>query len=355
LAIEAGRLVNFKPFDGHRPGNFEASSGGQMAGRAEFLYAEIKDRQAIDALIDEPEDGHLDCKEWPNKEKEGHEMFAKAVCGLTNSAGGVLVIGMRAKSQGAGEPDVITEIAPVPDTSQLRSRLLTLAGQLVEPPIVGIETREIAEADGSKSGFVIVFVPRSEGPPHRSRKDSRFYIRVGSVTLPMEYWQIEDRFGSRPHPKLELILDAHQPFYNTHERGALRRFVLGLVNSGLGIAKFPAVQFKIALGLSLAIGIDGRSPGIRQRPSESEWIIFGGGVDDVIYPGQRLMITKLIQYGENKGLQGTILTPGARRTTQTRFVFREIRFTCEISCEGCRTETAEKIVPETDLVVDRDI
>ena len=68
-----------------------------------------------------------------------------------------------------------------------------------------METREIVETVGSKSGFVIVFVPRSEGPPHRSRKDSRFYIRVGSVTLPMEYWQIEERFGSRPIQNLSYI------------------------------------------------------------------------------------------------------------------------------------------------------
>ena len=71
-----------------------------MAGRAEFLYGELKDRAAIDGLIGEPEDGHLDCKEWPAKEKDAHEMLAKGVCGLTNSDGGVLVIGMRASREG---------------------------------------------------------------------------------------------------------------------------------------------------------------------------------------------------------------------------------------------------------------
>src|SRR5271154_4333601 len=109
-----------------------------MAGRADFLYREIADRAAIDRLIGEPEDGHLDCKEWPAKEKDGHEMLAKAVCGLTNSDGGILVIGMKAKQQKPGDPDVINGVAPVLDTSHVESRILTLIGNLVEPGIVGI-------------------------------------------------------------------------------------------------------------------------------------------------------------------------------------------------------------------------
>ncbi len=308
-----------------------------MAGRAEFLYSEIDDRAAIDALIGEPEDGHLDCKEWPAKEKDGHEMLAKAVCGLANSDGGVLVFGLRAKQQKPGDPDVITDIAPVPDTSHLRSRILTLIGNLVEPGIIGIETREICEAPGSKSGFIVVFVPESEGTPHRSRKDSRFYVRVGSITLPMEYWQIEDRFGSRPHPNLGLHLEAVSIGLETF-RSPTRFFRIGLANAGTGIAKFPGVLFKSS-GLSLdTYGIDGNlNFGIRLRPSESDWIVFGGGVDDVIYPGQTVMIAKLKQRGEDVGVNGiptTMVPYRQNRQIMTRFVFREFNFMCEISCEG---------------------
>ncbi|MGP8173614.1 MAG: helix-turn-helix domain-containing protein [Terracidiphilus sp.] len=327
-----------------------------MAGRGEFLYGELNDRAAIDGLINEPEDGHLDCKEWPAKGKDAHEMLAKAICGLTNSDGGVLVIGMQAKSQRSGAPDVITDFAPVPDTSQVRSRILTLVGNLVEPPIVGVESREIAETIGSKSGFVIVFVPRSEGPPHRSRKDSRFYIRVGSVTLPMEYWQIEERFGSRPHARLELYLEQRFIGLDAY-RKPTRSFVLGLTNSGAGIAKFPGVLFERSLGLSVnSFGIDGSFQfGIRLRPSESGWIIFGGGVDDVIYPGQTVMIAKLEQDGQSvgiKGIPGHIQIAAGGREIKARYVFKELHFRCEISCEGCQTSTVEKVIPEADSIVD---
>jgi hypothetical protein len=327
-----------------------------MAGRAEFLFAEIVDRAAIDALIGEPEDGHLDCKEWPTKEKDGHEMLAKGVCGLSNSDGGVIIIGMRAKQQKTGDPDVITNIAPVSDARHVQSRILTLVGNLVEPPIIGLETRVIYEDAGLKSGFIVVFIPRSDGPPHRSRKDSRFYIRVGSITLPMEYWQLEERFGSRPHPKLQLHLEARQLGKDMYQR-PVRHFVLGLTNTGPGIAKFPAVLFSRSLGLEVdKFGIDGNGGfGIRMRPSEGSWIVFGGGVDDVIYPGQTLMIAKLYQSGHNVGIAGipaNVLAFAGGREIKARYVFKELHFVCELFCDGSQTSGVAANFPEDALIVD---
>ena len=106
------------------------------------------------------------------------------------------------------EPDLVESAAPVADTSAVKSRILDLVGQLVEPRIEGVQAIEVNEPTGSRSGFVVVFVPASEGPPRRSRKDWKFYQRIGSGTFPMEYFQIEERFGKRPPPKLELYLES---------------------------------------------------------------------------------------------------------------------------------------------------
>jgi hypothetical protein len=64
----------------------------------------------------------------------------------------------------------------VADTSAVKSRILDLIGQLVEPGIDGIEAVEVRESTDSKSGFVIVHIPASEGLPRRSRKDWKFYL-----------------------------------------------------------------------------------------------------------------------------------------------------------------------------------
>ena len=312
-----------------------------MLGRAEQLFTNLQTVEAITALIGQPEDAHFDCKVWATNEDEAQKTLAKAACGLTNAEGGVLVIGMRARSTSKDEADVVESAVPVSDTSLVKSRVLTLIGNLVEPGIVGLHAVEVRDRKNSTSGFVVVYVPSSEGSPRRSRKDWKFYQRIGSGTFPMEYFQIEERFGKRPHPKLELYLELETIRQDTYEpRRPVRLFVLGLINSGSEIAKFPSIRFKRACGLTVdSFGIDGcRGFGISPRPSESEWFAFRGGVDEVIYSGETMKITKLIQQGENQGV--------ASYRSETQWMFKALSFSCEISCDGAPTVVFEKSIHE---------
>ena len=165
---------------------------------AELLFDRLQNPGAIRSLVGESEDLHFDCKEWPSNDGDAQKVFAKAACGLTNAEGGVIVVGMKARAVSREEPDLVDSPAPVPDTSAVKSRILDLVGQLVEPFIEGIRVAEVNETVGSKAGFVIVLVPESEGLPRRSRKDWKFYLRIGSETVPMEYFQIAEMFGKRP-------------------------------------------------------------------------------------------------------------------------------------------------------------
>jgi hypothetical protein len=167
----------------------------------------------------------------------------------------------------------------------------------------------------------------------------------------MEYWQIEDRFGSRPHPKLELHLEMRSIDANPYQT-IVRPFALGLTNVGRGLAKFPGVTFKRSLGFAVdTFGIDGNHQfGICKRPSEHDWIIFGGGVDDVIYPGQTLMIAKLFQYGHIAGVPVTKPLLRSSERKPVRLVFTELLFLGEISCEGCQSTKVEKTFPADNYV-----
>ena len=87
-----------------------------MAGRAEFLYASLTDRNAIDVLIGEPEDGHLDCKEWPAKEKrrprdvrEGYMRARELGWGRPHPK----ACGLNRRRPNDPDPDVITAAVPV--------------------------------------------------------------------------------------------------------------------------------------------------------------------------------------------------------------------------------------------------
>jgi|SRR5580658_3084373 hypothetical protein len=322
-----------------------------MSERGKELFDRLRSAELIKGLIGQSEDVHFDCKEWPVKDEGAQKVFAKATCGLTNAEGGVLIVGMKARAVSKDEPDLVDSAKPVADTSAVKSRILDLVGQLVEPGIEGVQTAEVNDPPGSKSGFVTVYIPASEGSPRRSKKDWKFYLRIGSGTFPMEYFQIEERFGKRPPPQLELYLEPDGfERYHFAPLEPVRSFVLGLTNLGAGIAKFPSIRFRRSSGLVVNhFGINGSMGfGLPQRPSENEWTAFRGGVDEVIYPGEILGITKLIQHGQDTGndprpqVQGNVYV---EPSSHTQWVFNASTFQCEISCEGTPTKTVEQTIP----------
>jgi hypothetical protein len=265
---------------------------------------------------------------------------------------------MKASSKPKDQPDVIEAPVPVTDTRLVKSRVLDLVGKNVEPGIIGIDVREIPDGLGPHSGFVAVFVPPSEGRPRRSLVDSKFYQRIGSITLPMQYFQIEERFGARPHPRLEFVWEEKGFGGNIYTPIPGRELVIGLRNSGLGIAKFPSIWFQRSLGLAVnSFGIDGNGGfGLVQAPTESELIAFRGGVNDVVHPDQTVKIAILVQQGTNVRIQGI---PAAEypaiiqgnRETHHRWVFKPIPFKCHISCEGMETKAVEVTIPEAAIIV----
>ena len=304
---------------------------------AELLFDRLQNPGAIRSLVGESEDLHFDCKEWPSNDGDAQKVFAKAACGLTNAEGGVIVVGMKARAVSREEPDLVDSPAPVPDTSAVKSRILDLVGQLVEPFIEGIRVAEVNETVGSKAGFVIVLVPESEGLPRRSRKDWKFYLRIGSGTVPMEYFQIAEMFGKRPRPQLELYLEPTGKIGPApYDQVPHRFFWLGLSNVGRGLGKFPGIRFKRASsGLTVStFGLDGNGGfGLPMRPSDGEWILFRGGVDDVIYPSSTLKITQLLQRYSSGDPRNDVA------------IFDSVDFTAEISCEGVPNTTNQKIIP----------
>lgn len=205
----------------------------------------------------------------------------------------------------------------------------------------------------------MIFVPASDGPPRRSKVDGRFYVRIASGTLPMEFFQIEERFGRRPNPKLTLSIEVSNMMMDPpgHDGGAMRRLTFGLKNEGRGMAKFPGVRFKRSGTVRPDhFGIDGNGGfGIPMRPSEPEWMVFRGGVDDVIYPGETRLVGKLIQTAVHKGdcgippkvLAGQVAVGFAKG--ERLFVCEAQALEYEISAEGTATEPGAYKLPEDSI------
>ena len=330
-----------------------------MPTNAERFFKKVSSLKALNALVGTSEDADFDCKVWPVRADDARRVIAKAACGFANATGGVIVIGVKASGAGANTPDVVRALTPVDDRHAVASSTLEIILQSVEPGIEGIQIKTIADGKSKTSGFVLVFVPASDGAPRRSKIDWRFYVRVASGTLPMELFQIEERFGRRPNPRLSLHIEISNMMMDPpgHDGGALRNLTIGIKNGGRGMAKFPGVRFKRLSALRPdSFGIDGSGGfGLPLRPSELEWIVFRGGVDDVIYPEETRLIGKLIQTAARKGDRGIPpkLAPGqfAAGFTQAErlFVCEALDLEFEISAEGTATQTGVYKLPQDEF------
>lgn len=177
-----------------------------MATRSEGLFASLVNENDLVALVGKSEDTDFDCKEWHGVAKT-RASLAKAACGFANATGGVIILGVIAKAA-AGEPDVVQATKPFENPEVVRSEALNVILQLVEPGIEAIEARTIACEEKPSFGYLLIYIPASETSPHRSRLDSTFYVRIASGTVPMEYFQVADRFGRRPHANLVPTLSS---------------------------------------------------------------------------------------------------------------------------------------------------
>ena len=119
-----------------------------------------------------------------------------------------------------------------------------------------------------------------------------------------------------------------------------RWFMLGLKNAGVLIAKFPTIRFATSMGVQVdPYGVDGNyNFGLPKRATDHTVIVFQGGADDVIHPGETRQISKLMQVGLRTAQKGNAVIDRLSsqwRTLETdTWVFSALTFSCEISCEG---------------------
>lgn len=86
--------------------------------------------------------------------------LAKAISGFANTDGGLVIWGVKAKPASKDDPDVATQLAPISGLKTFLSRINALSGEVVNPPVAGVESRPIPLPDRSDEGFVITVIPK---------------------------------------------------------------------------------------------------------------------------------------------------------------------------------------------------
>ena len=304
-----------------------------MPSRAELLFQRLQTRDALAALIGQPETADFDCKVWAGRDANQGSL-AKAACGFANATGGVIIIGMVASGRGADTPDVVREFRVVADTGAVASAALDIILNLVEPGIEGVQMAVVPDAPDSKMGCVLIHVPEQETAPRRTKTDWRFYVRIASGTVPMEYFQVEDRFGRRPHPRLIVApseIRIRQPMgYIT----TAREVTLFVRNEGRGIARFPALHCYRNSNLRYSAGMYNMNQSTWPHlDRDEERFSFRGRADDVLYPGEALNIVVLEQGGRQHG--DPVKDQFGRALTDIqKLFFPRARLRTQVVCEG---------------------
>jgi len=303
-----------------------------MPTNAERLYEGLNTADEVRALLGQTEDADFDCKQW-FPQKSMRESIAKAACAFTNATGGVIVLGLEAKK--IDGIDVVQSEKPVQDVNATQSDVLDAISKIVEPGIEGIQSKTIPLSAGNNEGFVAIFIPESQGTPHRSTATKEFYVRIGPQSLPMAYFQIADRFGRRPHPRLVVsVSDDKIDFLGAYEGRARRRVELSVSNEGRGLARFPALRCRNVEGVFFPQSSPGAARTWPYSDAVLGWMSFRGGANDVVHPGDVLQIAKLT------------ITEKQTRDKSKVYEFPEVELTVVVSCDGMPAHEQVLKIPE---------
>jgi hypothetical protein len=128
-------------------------------------------------------------------------LWSKALSGFANTQGGLLIFGIDARMDPATGVDAAHALSLVPNPATLRSRLMELHHQATDPPVLGVEVKEVIGPTGE--GFVVCYIPNSPFKPHRSEHcNKQYYVRAGDDFVEAGPGLLRTLFYPRYHPSL---------------------------------------------------------------------------------------------------------------------------------------------------------
>ncbi len=193
------------------------------------------DWEAIESYVKlgQEENLHLDFKTVKNADMtatDDRRNLARSISGFANSNGGIIVCGVDARKNAEGV-DCASGVAEISKPALMVSRLNTLTGDATSPIVDGIRHKAITNPKTS-AGVVVTLVPETDSGPYMAKLgEQRYFKRSGDSFYQMEHFDLEDMFGRRQKPSLEIVLEE-----GMKENGTEDLIVL-LVNQGRAVAR----------------------------------------------------------------------------------------------------------------------
>jgi len=201
---------------------------------------------AVRGLRGRSEELDFDCKRKANHgsgslEREDKENLGITLSAFANSMGGLLLWGVEAKLDKSSGLDVVCDFYPIADLKRFATEVRTISSEAIMPRLSSVEVELIEEPAGSATGYLAMYVARSDRRPHRCEISGvkGYYRRSISSSRMMEHFEIEDAFKSFQVPNLEVIVSLYRQ--EQSEKAITIGIELSLKNVSNVSAFFPCV------------------------------------------------------------------------------------------------------------------
>lgn len=165
--------------------------------------------------------------------------LASAISGFANSSGGIVIWGIDARKN-IHNVDCANEIFEISPLDIFLSRLNELSSQAASPPVDGIIHRRLETSPNR--GFAATLIPESDAGPHMAKLgENRYYKRNGQQFLQLEHFDLEDMFGRRQKPKLDIYVINNRDLAN----GAIEVLDIMVKNTGKALARHLGVKINL--------------------------------------------------------------------------------------------------------------
>ena len=209
--------------------------------------------------------------------------ITKDISALANSAGGVLIYGVREHA----EPDrshLPERLDPL-DQSEYSKEWLDQITASIQPRIEGLRIVPVHVGPGPSDYCYVVEIPQS-GTAHQAL-DRRYYRRRNFESTPMEDYEIRDVMNRRRHPVLtaEVRVISRRPVGGSH-------IAVRVQNTSRVMARHFAVVVHMPLRLSSGM-IRPEDARLESKDGLSLWLFsLGNGVGAPLFPGSMTILHK---------------------------------------------------------------
>lgn len=262
--------------------------------------------------------------------------FAQALSAFANSAGGLLIFGVDARKNADGL-DCAQAVAPISQIATMLGEANTLLGQYIQPRLDGVQTAAINSDQNPGSGYLLVYVPRSERRPHRSevKGQKSYFKRIGDSFFEMEHYDIEDAFSRRSLAVLEGFTEKNSSFPSPQGLGREFLFAIGLKNISEVTARLPFIAIRKLINCRhSAYGTDYNGVIARGHGDEN---LYHGNQDFIIFPGQSCAMLRLAILGQQTGTDWMV-------EVRPDFL-ADVSFEMRYGCENGRTKSINLSFP----------